>query len=45
MLWSKLNATAQSILLNFQEVVFECIQKTIPDKNYYAEKQGDDFQF
>ncbi|MFT4060275.1 MAG: GNAT family N-acetyltransferase [Legionella sp.] len=45
MLWSTLNATAQSILLNFQELIFECVQKTSPDKNYYAEKQGDDFHY
>ncbi len=45
MLWSKLNATAQSILLNFQELVFECVQHTNPDKNYYAEKQEGDFHY
>lgn len=45
MLWSTLNSTAQAILLNFQELIFECVQKTNPDKNYYAEKQGDDFHY
>lgn len=45
MLWSKLNTTAQSILLNFQELVFECVQHTNPDKNYYAEKQEGDFHY
>ena len=45
MLWSKLDATAQSILLNFQELIFECVRHTNPDKNYYAEKQEGDFHY
>lgn len=45
MLWPTLNATAQSILLNFQKLVFECVQHTNPDKNYYAEKQEGDFYY
>jgi hypothetical protein len=36
MLWQKLDATAQSILLNWQELMFECIQHSNPDENYYA---------
>ena len=45
MLWQKLDATAQSILLNWQELMFECIQHTDPDKNYYAERQSGDFYY
>ncbi|MBA2649281.1 MAG: GNAT family N-acetyltransferase [Legionella sp.] len=45
MLWSSLNTTAQSILLNFQGLIFECVQQTNPDKHYYAEKQGEDFHY
>jgi hypothetical protein len=45
MLWPKLNATAQSILLNFRELIFECVQHTNPDKNYYAEKQEGGFHY
>jgi len=45
MLWSQLNATAQSILLNFQEFFFECVRHTNPDKNYYVEKHEGDFYF
>lgn len=45
MLWPTLNATAKSILLNFQELIFECVQRTNSDKDYYAEKQGGDFHY
>ncbi len=45
MLWQKLDATAQSILLNFQELIFECVQHTSPDKNYYAEREASDFYY
>ncbi len=45
MLWPMLNTTAQSILLNFKEFIFECVQQTNPNKNYYAVKQDGDFHY
>lgn len=45
MLWQKLDAIAQSILLNFQELIFESVQHTSPDENYYAEREAGDFYY
>lgn len=45
MLWQNLNTIGQSILLNFQERIFECIEHSNPDKNYFAVKQNGDFYY
>ena len=45
MYWHKMQPVAQSIFLNFQNLLDECMQHTTPDKNYFFEKNGDDVYF
>lgn len=45
MFWQNLDVTAQAILLNYQELISECVQHTSPDKHYYAEKHEQDFYY
>lgn len=45
MLWHQQNFLAKSIFLNFQHLINECIENTNPTKEYFFEKEGNDFYF
>lgn len=45
MLWQQLEPIAQSILLNFQGLMSECIRYTNPNKDYYFETVGGETYF